>query len=213
MPDNYRFPPALLNSYHALAVLAGISFLMALLSPGKVGSLGGYAGFLGPPLFLSAMALLAGILGVHVGGMEQAWWATRPLPASRTLWRLAGLVALGLGLLFPFLAAFRALAGGGWVAMLGVAGLLFAVGLTWAGIGFITGSVIKSGGVRFIAVYGCLILVYFVPLIAALPVSPIIAVIALWKGDLEYELTGFLGWWGLAAVALGGVWLWKRRRY
>jgi len=213
VPSDFRFPPGLINSYHALAILAGVAFLVALLSPATVGGLGRYAGFLGPPLFLSTLALLSGLLGVHVGGAEAEWWEQRPLPPARALGRLAALVGLGLGLFLPFVIAFRALVGGSWGGMAAVLGMSLMTGLAWAGAGFLASSAIKSGGIRFIGVYGFMIAVYFVPLVAALPISPIPTVTSLWRGDLKPGLVGLAFWCGLAALSLGGVWLWTRSRF
>lgn len=212
MAGDFRFPPGLINSYHALAILAGVTFLVAVLSPGTVGGLGRYAGFFGPPLFLATLALLSGVLGVHVGGAEATWWEERPLPPGRALGRLAALVGLGLCLLLPFLLAFRALIGGGWGGTVAVAGLLVAAGLAWAGAGFLAASALKSGGIRFVGVYGIMSLVYFVPLVTALPLSPISAVTALWEGIGGQAWVGLGWWWGMAAVSLGGIWVWKRSR-
>ncbi|MBC7099066.1 hypothetical protein H5T52_08110 [Candidatus Bipolaricaulota bacterium] len=212
MDRSHWFPPGLINSYHALAILAGVAFLVALLSPGTVGGLGRYAGFFGPPLFLATLALVAGFLGVHVGEAEAAWWAERPLPPGRTLARLAALVGLGIWLILPFLISFRALTGESWGGMAGALGAIIVVGLAWAGAGFLAGSVIESGGIRFVGLYGVMLLVYLVPLVAAFPVSPISTVTALWKGDLEQGLVGLGCWGGLAALSLGGTWAWKRTR-
>lgn len=213
VPNDSRFPPGLINSYHALAILAGVVFLVALLSPGTVGGLGRYAGLFGPPLFLSTLALLSGLLGVHVGGAEAEWWEERPLSPAHALGRLAALVGLGLALLMPFVIAFRALVGGSWGGMVAALWMSLATALAWAGAGFLASSAIKSGGIRFIGVYGFMVVVYFVPLVTPLPISPIHTVTSLWKGDLEPGLIGLACWCGLAALSLGGVWLWSRSRF
>lgn len=205
-----HFPPPLVNSYHALAILGGIAFLAALLAPGTVGSLGGYASFLGPPLFLGALALISAILGVHVGGTEEAWWRERPLSPRAAVGRLVALAGLGQLLLAPFLFGFRGLIGGSWTGAFLVQALLFGSSLAWAGVGFIAGGGLKSTGIRFVSVYGTLFAVHFAPLASALPVSPLTASLALWDLKLGPGLVGFLLWMGLAVLGLGGVWGWKR---
>lgn len=208
-----RFPPSLVNSYHALAILGGIAFVVALLAPGTVGSLGGYASLLGPPLFLGALALISAILGVHVGGTEEAWWRERPLSPRAAVARLVALTAVGQLLLAPFLFGFRGLIGGPWSGALLVQALLIGNSLAWAGVGYIAGGGLKSTGLRFVGVYGILFAVHFVPLAIALPVSPLTASLALWDLKLGPGLVGLLLWLGLAVLGLGGVWGWKRSRF
>lgn len=204
---SFRFPPALINSYHALAVLAGVAFLVGLISPGRVGNIGAYSAFLGAPLFLSALAVFTGILGLHVGGAEESWWRERPLPPGRQGLRLAALVGLGLALLLPFLFAFRALTGGSWKGLLLSLPLLGLCGHTWAVVGFHAAAYVKSSGVRFLTVYGALLVVYFAPMFFAFPLSPILAAGELWRGETA-GVWGLLLWGGLDLIAAGGWWLW-----
>ena len=207
-----HFPPSLINSYHALTILAGVAFVVALLAPGTVGSLGGYASFLGPPLFLGALTLISAILGVHVWGTEEAWGRERPRSPRAAMGRLLALVGLGQLLLAPFLFGFRGLVGGSWAGAFLVQALLFGCSLAWAGVGFIASGGLKSSGVRFVGVYATLFAIHFVPLAIALPISPPLVALALWDLKLGPGLVGLLLWMGLAVVGLGGVWGWKRGR-
>lgn len=204
-----RFSPSLVNSYHALAILGGIVFVVALLAPGTVGSLGGYASFFGPPLLLGALALISAILGVH-GGDGRGLGRERPLSPRAGAGRLIALVGLGQLLLAPFLFGFRGLVGGSWAGTFLVQALLFSCSLAWAGIGFAAGWGLKSSGIRFVVVYGTLFAVHFAPLATALPISPLVAALTLWELKLGPGLTGLLLWMGLGVLGLGGLWGRKR---
>ncbi|MGC9529508.1 MAG: hypothetical protein ACP5G2_02665 [Candidatus Bipolaricaulaceae bacterium] len=207
--SGFRFPPALINSYHALAILAGLAFLISAVAPVQVGGLRTYGAFLGTPFFLGVTALLIGVLGLHVGGAERHWEGEVPGAARHRVVRLTGLLTVGWALLTPFVVASRLLQGGSWPG-LGLAALFLLVcGWWWAAAGLAVAGRLESGGTQFLVKYGGLAFVYFAPLVLAIPVSPIVILSRLWDGPDAVGLGGIALYGGLDLVV---VVLWLARK-
>jgi len=201
-----RFSPDLLTPYHGFAVLVGVAFATTMLWPDSAPE--AFAALRRGPFLPQTVAFLLGFLGLQIGGAEHG----DGLPSSgRRLARLVGLVALGVGLVLPFLLIHRVEAGLPWARFVLVVGFLTAYGLFWALAGYGAANAIHSDGLRFAVKYGSMLAVAFLPLLRGLPVSPFLTVSGLWTGAIA-------GWWGLLlygaadAGAVGAWLLWTHKR-
>jgi hypothetical protein len=209
---NAKLPPGLTNSLHSLLVLVGIMFLVSSLSPTRVEGLGEFPAALRASWFLGSLALLSGVLGLHVGVAEASWWRGLYRPCPHPLRRLATGCCLGVGLFLPFLVGFRALSGAPWSGLPGLVSLLLASSYAWAVVGRWTLEALKSEGAGFALRYSSLALAHFLPLPFASPISPVVAALSLWETRLP-GLVG-IGVWGTLGAVLSWRYLrWRRGSY
>lgn len=200
-----RFSEGLVNAFHAFAILSGIAFVTTLLWPES--PRGEVLAFIRQRFFPQAVAFFLGFLALQIGEAEFGYGA---VPVGRRVRRLAGLVTLGLGLVLPFLLIHRVEAGLPWPPFLAILAFLVLYGLFWSLAGHAAAAAIQSDGLRFIARYGTLLVLNFLPGEFGIPISPFFVLGALWEGTSP-------GLWGLAlyggadAGALGW-WIWKSQR-
>ncbi|MFH1609678.1 MAG: hypothetical protein ABID40_03525 [Candidatus Bipolaricaulota bacterium] len=180
-----RFSQDLLNPYHAFAILSGTAFAATLLWPESAPE--ALSALMRGPFFPQAVAFLVGFLGLQVGEAEHGYG---PYSPGGRVARLVGLVALGLGLILPFLLIHRVEAGLPWTRFAQILGFLAVYGLFWALAGHAAAATVHWDGLRFAIKYGSLLAVAFLPVLLGLPLSPFPTVSGLWAGTIT-------GWWGL----------------
>ncbi|GAB4304950.1 MAG: hypothetical protein Kow0097_02640 [Candidatus Bipolaricaulota bacterium] len=201
-----RFAEGLVTPYHAFAILSGAAFAVALLWPGSAPD--AFTAVVRGPFLPQAVAFLLGFLALQIGEEERGYGS---YPLWRQVGRLVGLVAFGLALVLPFLLIHRVELGLPVIPFGGILLFLCVYGVFWALAGHGVGAAVHSDGLRFALKYGTLLLVVFLPGLAGLPVSPLVAVGGLWAGAR-------VGWWGIVlygALDLGavGAWLWAEKGF
>ncbi|MFO8034587.1 MAG: hypothetical protein R6U88_05435 [Candidatus Bipolaricaulota bacterium] len=204
-------PERLVGPIQRFVILTGLAFVAGTAVPATVGDYpGSLAATHGGRLFLYALALLLGVLGLQMG--EQLGGLTYPRrPPPRRVAHLAGLGAMALALAGPFLVAYRAWTAAPWSNWgLAVAFLVVTLGC-WVVIGAGLAAVIHLDERRFVAKYLVLGTVTLAPLSAPIPLSPLLALAEAWEGEAARAAVG----WGLPvlwAFLCLGVMVWKARR-
>ena len=185
-----KLPEALITPFQGFLILAGSGLVAALLWPDFS---------IRRVLFLHILTFLQGILALQVGEVEQGYG---PVPAPRRLGRLALFNAWALLLMMPLLLVYRAETGAPWTAFLLALPFLYAHGLVWMRVGHGLAGLVRSDGLRFVLKYGGFLLVLFLPVVLAWPVSALTVLPALWEGRPS-GWPGFLLYLGLGGVSLG----------
>ncbi len=208
-PRERTIPEPLVGPFQRFIALVGIAFLASTVSPATVGS---YPGSLeeahGGRLLLYAVVFLVGLLGLHIGDEFALPYARRSWPREAA--HLAGLGAVGLALAAPFLVAYRAWTAASWEGWaLATAYIAFVLGCaTVAGAGLTV--VLKLDERRLVGKYVLLGLIMLMPLLAPIPLSPLLAVADMWEGATMRAAPGYAIPAAAALLSLG-VMLWKRR--
>ncbi len=192
-----KLPESLVTPFQGFALLSGAAFLAALLWPDFT---------VRQVLFLQILPLLQGVLAIQVGEAEQGYG---PATAFARLVRLLFFDALSVFLVLPLLFVYFAETGTSWPAFLLSALFLCLHGFVWMGVGHGLARGIRSDGLRFVLKYGGLLLALFGPVALAWPVTAVVALPALWRGEAE-GVWGVLFYLGLSGVSL--VWWTKRGR-
>ncbi|GEM_PF-3026410 len=204
-------PPRLVGALRRFLLLAGLAFVLATMTPATVGDYrGSMEGAHGGRLLLYVLTLLMGVLGLQMGEdsggptISRRSWLGQ---AGRTV--VLGLVALALAA--PMLFAYRAWTGTPWDMWAVTSCYLLFAYACWAVVGAGMITMIQSDPLRFVAKYALFALVMFLPLLAPLPLTPLLAVAEAWEGQAA---GGMLGWGpsATAAVLSLGVMIWKARR-
>ncbi len=203
-------PQRLVGPFSWFTALVGLFLLISSLVPGSVGQ---YQGSLEAAhagrLFLYALTVLTGILGLQIGE-ELGGLPYTQLPVRRQILHLAGLDGLGLMLAGPFLVIYRAWTGSSWSScMLSLSFLAFHVAC-WSLAGVALATVITLDERRFVAKYALLAAALFASLPASFPLSPLVAVTKVWEAKCWWPGVGSSLPAAVGLLSLG-VWLWRRR--